>query len=139
MFYVSDLKLTEIKKIYDADELAQAVKESIEYYQSQEKRLRKENQKLHDDAMKIVNDELRDQIQFLQDRLDMSYGSFASQKEKDAYLNFQERHMHERTTSRAQGGKCPYLIPTGTGIGTILYVKCPICGEEEDITDMEAW
>ena len=139
MFHVADYTSKNFTKVYNEDELANAVYDSVKYYRERAEELQKRNKELHDDAIKIVNDELRDQIQFLQDRLDMSYGSFASQKEKDAYLNFQERHMHERLTSRAQGGKCPYLIPTGTGIGTILHVKCPICGEEENITDMEVW
>lgn len=139
MFHIADYTSKNFTKVYNEDELANAVYDSVKYYRERAEELQQRNKELYDDAMKIVNDELRDQIQFLQDRLDMSYGSFASQKEKDAYLNFQERHMHERATSRAQSGKCPYLIPTGTGIGTILHVKCPICGEEEDITDMEVW
>ena len=47
--------------------------------------------------------------------------------------------MHDRMYSKINGGKSPYLIPNNTGIGTILHVKCQICGEEEDITDMEVW
>lgn len=27
----------------------------------------------------------------------------------------------------------------GTGIGTIVKIKCPICGIEKDITDAESW
>lgn len=139
MFHVADYTSKNFTKVYNENELANAVYDSVKYYRERAEELQQRNNELHDDAMKIINDELRDQIQFLQDRLDMSYGSFASQKEKDAYLNFQERHMHERLTSRAQGGKCPYLIPTGTGIGTNLKVVCPICGESENITDIEAW
>lgn len=87
----------------------------------------------------MADETLKSQIASLKERLSFSYGEFSSQKEKDAYDDFTERHMHQRMTLRAQGGKAPYLIPTGTGIGTILYVKCPICGEEENITDMEVW
>ena len=27
----------------------------------------------------------------------------------------------------------------GTGIGTVVKIKCPICGAEEDMTDIESW
>lgn len=27
----------------------------------------------------------------------------------------------------------------GTGIGTIVKIKCPVCGIEEDITDTKSW
>ena len=27
----------------------------------------------------------------------------------------------------------------GTGIGTVLYVRCPICGEQKNITDLNSW
>ena len=47
--------------------------------------------------------------------------------------------MHNRAESKANGGRRPYLIPTGTGVGVILKVVCPICGESEDITDTEVW
>ena len=36
------------------------------------------------------------------------------------------------------GNKFVYTI-IETGIGPIIKVKCPICGEEEDITDSESW
>lgn len=28
---------------------------------------------------------------------------------------------------------------TGTGIGTVIKIKCPVCGEEQDITDYDCW
>lgn len=27
----------------------------------------------------------------------------------------------------------------GTGIGTVTKIKCPVCGVEEDITDVDCW
>lgn len=27
----------------------------------------------------------------------------------------------------------------GTGIGTVLYVRCPVCGEQKNITDLNSW
>lgn len=28
---------------------------------------------------------------------------------------------------------------TGTGIGTIIKIICPVCGESKDVTDIDAW
>lgn len=36
------------------------------------------------------------------------------------------------------GGRFIYDLQ-GTGIGTIVKIKCPICGIEKDITDAESW
>lgn len=138
-FYTIDTETKSYKTIYDANELAQAVADTIEYYQQENQQLIERNTKLHDDAVEIVRNEFIDKIQYLEGERKMSYGHFSSQKEKDAYDDFEKRHMHDRMTSRANGGKCPYIIPTGTGIGTILKVVCPICGEQEDITDMDVW
>ena len=36
------------------------------------------------------------------------------------------------------GGKYLYEL-TGTGIGTAITIKCPVCGEEKNITDYDCW
>lgn len=127
------------KTIYNKDELTTMVHDTIEYYEEANKRIGEVNKKLKEDAKKIVCAEYEQRIAQLEEKLRLSYGEFSTQKEKDAYDDFEKRHMHERLTMKSQGGKCPYLIPTGTGIGTNLKVVCPICGEIEDITDLEAW
>ena len=127
------------KTIYNKDELTNMVHDTIEYYEEANKRIGKVNKKLKEEAQAVVRAEYEQEINRLKERLRLSYGEFATQKEKDAYDDFERRHMHERATMKAQGGKCPYLIPTGTGIGTHLVVVCPICGEKEDITDNSVW
>ena len=127
------------RRVYDEKELSEAVLDTIHYYKKENEMLQKENDELHRHALELANEELKDEIQSLQEQLALSYGQFASDKEQAAYLDFEDRHMHDRLTSKYNGGRGPYLIPTGTGIGTILHVKCPIFGEEEDITDTEAW
>ncbi len=138
-FYSVDGDSFTSKSIYDEEELSNAVLETIKYYKERYEKIAEENKRLLLKGKEVANEELKDEIKYLKHRLALSYGSFASQKEKEAYADFQERHMHDRLTSRANGGKCPYLIPTSVGIGTILHVKCPICGEEEDITDDSVW
>lgn len=137
MFWVTDGEHPH--KIYDEKELSNAVFDTIKWYKDRNKEIAERNQKLHDDAEVIVRHEYEAEIARLKQRLSMSYGQFSSQKEKDAYNDFTQRHMHERLTMKIQSGKAPYLIPTGTGIGTRLKVVCPICGESEDITDSEVW
>ena len=137
MFWATDGEHPQ--KIYDEKELSDAVFDTIKWYKECNKRIAERNQKLHDDAEAIVKHEYEAEIAHLKQCLSMSYGQFSSQKEKDAYDDFEQRHMHERLTMKSQGGKAPYLIPTGTGIGIHLEVVCPICGEKEDITDIGVW
>ena len=139
MFHVADFTSKNITKVYNEEELSTAVFDSIKYYRERCEELARKNKELHERALEMTNDELKDKIQSLQERLSMSYGEFSSQKEKDAYKDFERRHMHERLTMKIQSGKYPYLIPTGVGIGTHLEVVCPICGEKENITDTSVW
>jgi len=125
--------------IYNAKETAEHIFDTITYYEENDKYLREKNKELHDNAEAIVCKEYEKRITQLEKELQLSYGSFASQKEKEAYDEFEKEHMHDRLTSRYNGGRAPYLIPTGTGIGTNLKVVCPICGESKDITDTSVW
>lgn len=40
---------------------------------------------------------------------------------------------------KCRNGRTFCYTLTGTGIGTIISVRCPICGEEKDITDYDKW
>lgn len=120
-------------------ELTELVHNTVKYYEEKVKELSEENEQLYEDAESIVRKNYEKQINHLKEQLSLSYGSFASQKELDAYRDFEKQHMHDRLTSRYNGGRAPYLIPTGTGVGTVLKVVCPICNETEDITDIGAW
>lgn len=139
MFNIYDTDSREFTEVYTAEELRDRVFNTIKYYEQQNEDLHKTNQRLIDDAKAIVEEDYKKEIETLKERLRLSYGEFASQKELDAYNDFTKRHMHDRLLSKFNGGRAPYLIPTATGVGTILKVVCPICGESEDITDMEVW
>ena len=139
MFHVKDFTSQNVQTVYNENELSTAVFDTIKYYREENERLKRENKEWHTKALEKANDELKDEIQFLQEKLALSYGEFSSEKEKQAYEQFEEEHMHDRLISKYNGGRTPYLIPTGTGIGTLLKVVCPICGESKDITDMEVW
>ena len=129
----------EYANIYNAEELSQIVADTVEYYQNETNRYMIQNKKLTEDAVKVVEKQYEDKINNLKERLSMSYGEFDSKKERDAYSDFRQKHMHDRATSKANGGREPYIIPIYTGIGCIKKVVCQICGESEDITDMEVW
>lgn len=139
MFRTYDTETLKSSVVYSENELSTAVIDTIHYYKEQYHRVEEENKKLKDNAYEFVYEQLRNEMDSLREQLRLSYGSFSSQKEKDRYLQFEQRHMHMRAESKANGGRRPYLIPTGTGIGVILKVVCPICGESEDITDTEVW
>ena len=53
--------------------------------------------------------------------------------EKEMYNEFKTKHYKSCGTSNT------IIELTPTGIGTAIKVKCPICGEEVDITDTDCW
>ena len=59
---------------------------------------------------------------------------FFSDKEYQEWRKFLEYHSSHCGTN----GRCIYDL-CGTGIGTVIKLKCPICGEEADITDYDCW
>lgn len=126
-------------KVCSSIELTELVHNTVKYYEEKVKELSEENKQLYEDAESIVRKNYEKRINNLKKQLSLSYGQFSSQKELDAYHDFENRHMHDRLTSLYNGGRAPYLIPTRTGIGTVLKVVCPICHESEDITDTGAW
>lgn len=128
-----------LRHIYNSKEIQQIVADTIDYYETKIEQYKEENAQLHARAEEIVKHEYENKIIQLTNMLNMSYGHFSSDKEKEAYKKFTEEHMHDRLTSKFNSGRAPYLIPTSNGIGTALKVVCPICGEKKDITDIEVW
>ena len=126
-------------KVCSSDELTELVHNTVKYYEDRVEELKEKNKQLYANAESIVRKDYEQKIKSLNEQLRLSYGEFASQKEKEAYDEFKKEHIHDRHTSKYNGGRAPYLIPTETGIGTILKVVCPICGESKDITDNSIW
>lgn len=60
-----------------------------------------------------------------------------SDKELEAVRCFRNGHYIKHGGGKALNTYIYTL--TGTGIGTVISIKCPVCGEEEDITDIESW
>ena len=54
---------------------------------------------------------------------------------------FREKHYEKCCGNgkyKGRGNTWIYTL-TGTGIGTCIEIKCPLCGESEDITDTDSW
>ena len=126
-------------QVCSSTELTDLVHNTVKYYEELVTELRERNKELYEHAEEIVRKDYEKQINNLKEQLRLSYGEFTSQKELDAYNEFEKEHIHDRETSRYNGGRAPYLIPHYGGIGRTLKVVCPICGESKDITDMENW
>lgn len=118
--------LIEIEKAYRVQE-----------YQIEQ--LLKENEQLKKDAKMFVDKKLKDENNSLKRRLSMSIGEFDSKKELKAYEHFCNEHVKCQLSSKANGGKIPYVILNGTGIGSCKKVVCQVCGAEKDITDISVW
>lgn len=93
-----------------------------------------ENQSLRE---KVQNFRKDDAIQAAENELD-SVRSRAlcimSERELSADRDFRSRHWESCSNS----GNYIYDL-TSTGVGTVIKIKCPKCGKEEDITDLSAW
>lgn len=53
--------------------------------------------------------------------------------ERDAVVTFVSIHLR-----KCQSPSFSHEL-SGTSIATAIIVRCPICGEEKDVTDYEAW
>lgn len=60
-----------------------------------------------------------------------------TKEEKNQFESFMRRHRHCQCTSTI-GGKFSYIL-TPTGLGTLIKIKCNVCGKERDVTDSENW
>ena len=55
-------------------------------------------------------------------------------KEDERINKFRNKHYKKC----GNGNKYLYEL-TGTGIGTIIKITCPICGKQKDVTDSDSW
>ena len=101
--------------------------------------LEQQNEKLLNDAESEKINELQHEIENLNKRLEMSVAELDSEKELKAYKKFCKKHEKCQLSSKANGGKAPYVIFYGTGLGSCKTVVCQVCGEKKDITDISVW
>lgn len=104
-----------------------SIKQSVGYLIRDNKALRSTLNKYNKDAgIKAKEDEIRS--------IHQRAITVLSPKEYERDKAFREQHYQ----SCKNGSRFIYDLQ-GTGIGTIVKIKCPVCGVEEDITDIESW
>lgn len=126
-------------------EIAEEIVERIsEPFRERIKELEAENKELREKAKGFADKELKKEIEWLKERLDLSFGEFASQKELKAFKEFCKKHKHAEQMKGMEHvagwvAKYPYVIEEATGLGHMVKAVCPICGDKKDITDIRCW
>lgn len=103
-----------------------SIKQAANYLMRDNKALRATLNKYNKDvAIKAKDDEIRSIYQ--------RSIAVLSPVEYEHAKTFREKHYQSCKNNR-------YIYDLeGTGIGTIVKIKCPVCGEEKDITDLDSW
>lgn len=117
----------------------EAVAEIVKPYKDVIDSLEKRIQRLLDNAESVKIRELEIENAHLKHLLEMSPVTFDSEKELKAYKKFCKKHEKCQLSAKANGGKVPYIVLNGTGVGTCKKVICQVCGKWQDITDISVW
>lgn len=142
-------KKTKIFRMEDLDpaNICNNIKELSKYYEDKIKQLEKENVKLKSDKK---YKELEDEVKELNNKLFKNSLVYLSDTQVKKIKEFKDKHYNKcakadneklikqgihPATGFSKGNTYIYEI-TGTSIGEIIKIKCPICGEELDITEL---
>lgn len=117
----------------------ETIAEIVAPYEEKIADLKAQNNQLIKDAESAKICELGAENEILKKELAMSVVVLDSEKELKAYKTFCKKHKKCQLTSKANGGKVPYLVLNGTGVGACKKVVCQVCGKEQDITDISVW
>jgi hypothetical protein len=103
-----------------------AIEDDIDNYRESNRRLREDYNK--DDEIVKLKKEIED----------IRKKSFLTldDVELKAYKEFSSKH-YESCYKRRRG--TTHVEFYGTGLGDVIIVKCPICNETEDITNVDNW
>ena len=123
----------------DASRLANEVHDTIKRYHQIAQRALKQAQRTEEQVRAAIVNEYASENAYLRRELQYSVACVHSDKELDAYNKFVEKHSQCRLEFKADGGKMPYVIQYGTGVGVCTKVCCQVCGATEDITDTSIW
>lgn len=115
------------------------VKPYIKPYEEALQDLANRNRALIDNTESEKIKKLKSEISYLKKQLELSVVSLDSEKELKAYKKFCKKHEKCQLSTKANGGKVPYIVLNGTGVGTCKKVICQVCGKEQDITDISIW
>ena len=123
----------------DASRLANEVHDTIKRYHGIAQRAIKKAERTKEQVRAEVINEYASENECLRRELKYSVACVHSDRELAAYNQFVEKHEPCRLRYKADGGKMPYVIQFGTGVGVCTKVCCQVCGETEDITDTSIW
>lgn len=118
--------------ITKADELVRIVSDTLKWYEQRLMVLEDEVRELREDARTKVEVEILDENRRLKDKLEFSIDFLNTKKEMSAYQKFRDEHAKRCRST-------PYTTARWNGIGVEHTVVCPVCGEKEDITDIDGW
>ena len=124
---------------YTPQTFAQQVQDILEQYQNRTEQAEQFAEKTREEIDIAAAKKNQEQIQQLKNKLSLVYGTFDFPEEKERWDSFCKKHEACRVKYKIDGGKMPYIIPYGTGIGCCYTAVCQACGEKEDITYSEGW
>lgn len=128
------------EKIYNAEQLAKLVHDTIEYNEKVAQEAQDRARKTREEVKAEILNEYAEENARLKKLQELTLVSFNSDEEKKMYNEFLQEHI-TRHFGAAPRKYMPNLelIPFGDGMGTGLKVRCPICKEEADVTDYNMW
>ena len=138
-YFLDRYKGKDFKKAYPAEDLAQLVKDSVEYYEQQAEMSRNLAQRTKQEVANEIVNEHEAENQRLKDKLKYAVVILGSDSELESYKRFCSEHEKCMSSCRVNWGRVPYVKQVGTGIGTATTVVCQVCGVEQDITDFRNW
>jgi len=124
---------------YTPQTFAQQVQEIMEHYQARAEQAEKFAAKTRAEIDAAAEQKNQEEIKRLKNNFSLVYGMFDFPQEKERWLAFCKKHEKCRLLANVDGGKMPYIIPYGTGIGCCYTAVCQACGEKENITYSEGW
>lgn len=130
---------TIMKHVYSADDLANLVRDSVEYYSEMSDRAFETARKTREEVKAEVINEYAKENEEIKAKLKYAVVQLGSDLELERYKQFCHDHEKCLETCKANWGRTPYVRQTGTGIGVASVVVCQVCGAQQDITDFNNW
>ena len=123
----------------EVDKLFEKLRRIVYQCIDDEKRWRDKANRDKEVIMAEIRNEHDEENRTLKSILKYSVATLHSDLELERYKKFCEQHEECRLKTKIDGGKMPYVIQYGTGIGVCTKVYCQACGKFEDITDFDIW
>lgn len=123
----------------EVDKLFEKLRRIVYQCIDDEKRWRDKTNRDKEIIMAEIRNEHDEENRTLKSILKYSVATLHSDLELERYKKFCERHEECRLKTKIDGGKMPYVVQYGTGIGVCTKVYCQACGKFEDITDSSVW